>query len=379
MQNPEHTNATGKSSTLVGQREALVLANRYQAREVLYLGTDDLPRNFVNRPGFAHRGLTLVELLVVIAIIAVLMGLLLPAVQMAREASRRTSCANNLRQVALAMQSHHTARDRFPPGSVAKEYAAQPATPWTFYRWSAFAMLSPYLENSAAYNLLDLSKPLYAASTGQLTPENVAGSRTVVPTFLCPSDSFRLLHNDFGPINYAVSTGTGVSGGSPVDTDGLFYVNSRTRIAEITDGTSNTIAVSESLLGVAGATNRDPRFAYRFTFLAPLTETACRNAPTWNYTDPRGFSWVNGEYRNGLYNHYFAPNSSEADCMGVRIGGGPSVTFTPFGWKTARSLHVAGVNISRADGSTGFLDEEIDLTIWRSLATRSGGEIVTDF
>ena len=348
------------------------------------VNTESAKRSLPERPNSTgwtreRTAFTLVELLVVIAIIGVLMGLLLPAVQAAREAARKTSCSNNMRQIGIALQSHYAARDRFPPGSVAKEYAAQPTTPWTFYRWSTFAMLSPYLENSAAYNLLDLSKPLYASTTGMVTPENVAGARTVVPTFLCPSDTSRVLNPNFGPTNYAVCTGSGIGGGTPAETDGMFFVNSKTRIAEIRDGTSNTIAISESLLGVAGATNRDPRFAYRFTFLAPLTDTACGNAPTWNYTDPRGFSWVNGEYRNGLYNHYYGPNSSEADCIGVRIGGGPSVTFTPFGWKTARSLHISGVNITRADASTGFLDEEIDLTVWRSIATRAGGELATDF
>jgi prepilin-type N-terminal cleavage/methylation domain-containing protein len=218
-------------------------------------------------------GMTLVELLVVIAIIGVLMGLLLPAVQAAREAARLTSCSNNLRQVALGLQNYYSAKDRFPPGSVAKEYVDRPSTPWTFYRWSTFATLSPYLENSAAYNLLDLSKPLYSSTSGLVTPENIAGARTVVPTFLCPSDTFRRLHPNFGPINYAVCTGSGIGGGTPEDTDGLFFVNSKTRMSEIRDGSSNTIALSESLLGETGATRRDPRFAYRFVFFAPLVES----------------------------------------------------------------------------------------------------------
>ncbi len=324
-------------------------------------------------------GMTLVELLVVIAIIGVLMGLLLPAVQSAREAARLTSCSNNLRQVALGLQNYYSAKDRFPPGSVAKEYVDRPSTPWTFYRWSTFATLSPYLENSAAYNLLDLSKPLYSSTSGLVTPENIAGARTVVPTFLCPSDTFRRLHPNFGPINYAVCTGSGIGGGTPEDTDGLFFVNSKTRMSEIRDGSSNTIALSESLLGETGATRRDPRFAYRFVFFAPLVESACRVAPTWNYTDPRGFSWANGEYRNGLYNHHYPPNSADPDCIGVRLGGGPSRTFAPFGWKTARSLHNSGVSISRADASTGLINNDIDLVVWRALATRAGGEIIPEF
>lgn len=321
-----------------------------------------------------QRGFTLVELLVVIAIIGVLVGLLLPAVQAAREAARRISCANNMRQVALAMHNHESALGFLPPGSVAKEYPAVPNTPWTFYRWSALAMLSPYLENTAAYNLLDLEKPLYGIDL-RITPENAAGVNVVVPTFLCPSDKGERVHAQFGPTNYMFCTGTGREGGAPLQTDGTFYVNSKTRFSEIRDGTSHTIALSESLLGVAGNQNRDPRTGYRFSFLAPLSEASCNAAPVWNYTDPRGFSWANGEFRNALYNHYFAPNSEVADCIGVRIGGGPQVTFTPFGWKAARSNHPGGVQVTRADGSTSFIQSSISLETWRALATRRGNEV----
>jgi len=322
-------------------------------------------------------GFTLIELLVVVAIIGVLLAILLPAVQAAREASRRMSCGNNMRQIGLAMQNHHAALNRLPPGSVAKEYPSLPITPWTFYRWSALAMLSPYLENTAAYEILDLSKPLYNAGFG-VTPENVAGSQTVVPTFLCPSDSYRSLHPSFAPTNYAVCTGTGIYGGTPIDTDGAFYVNSRTKLSDITDGTSHTLALSESILGEGGNQARDPQTAYRFTFAFPLSDLGCEFGGLWNFTDPRGFSWVNGEYRNGLYNHYYPPNARTPDCLTAVVGGGPKITFTPFGWKTARSRHPGGIDALRADGSTTFLSDQIDLAVWQGLATRMGREAIPD-
>ena len=216
------------------------------------------------RPAF-----TLIELLVVIGVIGVLVAMLLPAVQTAREAARRMSCANNMRQIGIAMHNHHAVHDRLPAGAVARPYESEPSTPWTFYRWSALAMLSPHLENTAAYNALDLSKPLYTVNFA-VTPENVEGSRKMVPTFLCPSDRGRRLHPDFGPTNYAVCTGSGGGGGTPIATDGVFHVNSETRLVDIHDGSSNTLALSESLLGDPGLEARDPETAYRFTFVSPV-------------------------------------------------------------------------------------------------------------
>lgn len=320
-------------------------------------------------------GFTLVELLVVIAIIGVLMALLLPAVQMAREAARRTACSNKMRQVGIAMQNYYSAKDRLPPGSVAKQYSDVPSTPWTFYRWSTLASLSPYLENSAAYNILDLSKPLYSV-TFAVTPENVIGARTVVPSFLCPSDSGVQLNQSFGPTNYAMCTGSGANGGTPLATDGAFFVNSKVRFADIRDGSSHTIAMSESLLGEAGANARDPQTAYRFTFAAPLNEFACESAPSWNFSDPRGFSWVNGEYRCALYNHYLTPNAKTPDCISSKLSGTPDTIYTPFGWRSARSNHTAGVNLLRVDASTGFVASEIDPVVWQAQSTRAGKEII---
>jgi prepilin-type N-terminal cleavage/methylation domain-containing protein len=327
-----------------------------------------------HKPEGRVAGFTLVELLVVIAIIGILLGLLIPAVQMAREAARRTACANNMRQVGLGMLHYESAVGHFPPGAVARPYPAAPNTPWTFYRWSALAALTPYLEQSVAHDLLDLNKPLYSA-TFSVTPENAAGVRTLIPIFLCPSDRQQRLRASFGPTNYAFNTGTGSNGGSPVETDGPFFVNSRVRIAEIRDGTSQTMALSESILGVLDSQDRDPRYSYRFTFMTPLTENACSAAATWNFQDPRGFSWANGEFRSALYNHYLPPNDATADCIAAQLTGAPDRRFTPFGWRTARSLHSGGVNGLRMDGSVDFLNSEIAPEIWRGLATRAGGEV----
>src|SRR5918996_2677309 len=139
---------------------------------------------------------SLIELLVVIGILGVLTALLIPAVQSSRAAASRTSCSNNLRQLGIAAHNHESALGYFPAGSVAKEFAAEPSAAWTFYRWSALAMLTPYLENTAAYNALDLSVPLYG-SNFEVRPENVNAVKTWVTEFLCPADELRVLTADF--------------------------------------------------------------------------------------------------------------------------------------------------------------------------------------
>ena len=159
-------------------------------------------------------GFSLVELLVVIAIVGTLIALLIPAVQASRESARRSSCANNLRQVGLAAQNYLSARGHFPNGSVSKEFPAQPYIAWTLYRWSALAQLLPYLENGAAYSSLNLSVPLYGGNFA-VRPENVEAVKFFVPEFLCPSDIYRPVSTDFGPTNYAVCAGSAPAAARP--------------------------------------------------------------------------------------------------------------------------------------------------------------------
>lgn len=330
----------------------------------------------------ARRGFTLVELLVVIAIIGILVALLIPAVQAAREASRRMSCANNLKQLGLTIHNYELRARQLPVGSVSKPYPDHASHAHTYYRWSALAQLAPYFEQGNAVALLNFDLPLYGTDL-KVTPENRAGVAQVIPLLLCPSDRGEPVAEGFGPTNYAMSTGTGADGGSPFRADGLFYVNSETKLADIKDGTSNTIAASESILGWevpdtgGGPPYIDPQTIYRFVFAAPLNETRCAAATTWNVTDRRGFSWANGEYRCALYNHHYPPNHATPDCLGVRVSGALDQRYTPFGWRTARSRHPSGVNALLADGSVRFIQDQIELPVWQALSTRTGGEVAT--
>jgi len=113
---------------------------------------------------------------------------------------------------------------------------------------------------------------------------------------------------------------------------------------------------------------------YAFTYTAPLTSDACNGAGSFNFTNRRGFSWVNGEFRCTLYNHYLPPNSFKLDCIAARLTGSVSVRYAAYGWRAARSNHPGGVNVAYADGSTRFVHDAIDLVTWQALATRAGRE-----
>jgi len=214
----------------------------------------------VNRTGF-----TLIELLVVIAIIAILIALLLPAVQQAREAARRTQCKSNLKQLGIALHNYNSAHRVFPPNLIPGGKPTSGGYIGYFQgNWGVLAYLTPFLEQTAVYNLLNLESPTYSNSGSAwiiADSNNQLAAATLVPLYLCPSDISRKVSTDYGvtggigPSNYAANMGTGLDAtggsehGSPYRSDGVFYADSRTRFADITDGTSNTAAMSESLIG----------------------------------------------------------------------------------------------------------------------------------
>ncbi len=321
---------------------------------------------------------TLIELLVVIAIIVILVGLFLPAVQKVREAAARMKCSNNLKQIDLALHNHEGTAGCFPTGYWRKTWAADPTNPKGHFRWSALAQLTPYLEQTAVYNALDLTVPLYGGGAVQPQvipfPQNRPAVAAVVPTFLCPSDEYRVVKPDQGPSNYVACSG-GNADGNALTGDGLFcgvdldaVKNAGARAVHVTDGLSNTVAFSESLLGAGGGAPvgaTDVRLYSKQ--VTALSQGNC-DASTTLVTD-RGALWADGAYNCTLYNHVRTPNSPTMDC----------VQHSNPAWKAARSRHAGGVNALLGDGSVRFVRDGVAPQTWAALGTRAGGDIPGDF
>jgi len=302
----------------------------------------------------SRRAFTLIELLVVIAVIAILIGLLLPAVQKIREAANRMKCQNNLKQIGLALHNYEGVYQSFP----------QARNPFPLVH-SAASRLLPFVEQDNLQRLVDYSTPPTSAT-------NMQASRTRVSLFVCPSDPANGKVStlpDFG-CNYVANNGSGtVAFGLIASGDGLF-TQSPIRIADITDGTSNTAAFSESTLGngamPASPATADPRMVVlEVPGGTDPTPDVC-DAASGAFSAVRGGKWIDGHYGNTLYNHYYTPNlAGKWDC-----GNGSHNKALSM----ARSHHSGGVNLLLADGSVRFVRNTIQLNTWRALATRDGGE-----
>jgi prepilin-type N-terminal cleavage/methylation domain-containing protein len=304
-------------------------------------------------PDRRARGFTLIELLVVIAIIGILVALLLPAVQAAREASRRMSCTNNLKQIGLTMQIYHSTFKVFP---VARN-------PFPLVH-SSLARLLPYCEQLNLQQLVDFSTPLN-------TPTNVAASTMPVSLFVCPSDigNGRVPGMLDAGSNYVANNGTGMIGyGLIASGDGVF-TQSPQGFRDLLDGSSNTAAFSESLLGKgtasSGSIPMDPRREVLEVAGGNDTTPAACGAGSGTWSGKRGGKWIDGHYGNTLYNHFYTPNPPQWDC-----GNGSHNK----GLSTARSLHPGGVNVVSCDGSVRFVSNSVTRIIWQAFATRMGCE-----
>ena len=313
------------------------------------------------------RGFTLIDLLVVIAIIAILMSLLLPAVQQARESARRTQCRNNLKQLALATHNYHDAQKCFPPGQIRIQVSAMPR----FRGWSLFVQLLPYIEHTQLYNTWDFQDPL----------ANETGKRTayVLQEVLCPSDVIQ--QNPIIKPNgsrYALSSygGNGGTQSHPPAAntgDGMFAAAGPAspsyplvRFGHVTDGTSKTLLFGEryhvdqnydTFYSAAYAQNPMGGWGY----WAPsggqfgLSDVTMSSFARINYTMPFTFATKPGSITNSAT----FEASPEAT---MRING--------FG-----SGHPGGAQFALADGSVHFINQNIDPAILTGLSTREGGEV----
>jgi prepilin-type N-terminal cleavage/methylation domain-containing protein len=307
---------------------------------------------------FQRNAFTLVELLVVIAIIGILVSLLLPAVQAAREAARRMQCQNNLKQIALACHNFHDARRQLPSGGLPPSIAAGT-------QFSALTQLLPYIEQQNLHNLVDLTVPPQHEN-------NQIPRETRLTTFLCPSESRDNPMPTLGAAtNYVANTGAMpffVIPGNQLFS-GVFYVNTSLRLADITDGTSNTALFSERLM--ADGSNaivspvEDVFFHPADPSNADEAHTLCLQVDITNLANQfplfMGAPWMHHQHR---YQHISPPNGRSC---GFFLAG--KSTMPP------SSRHSGGVMLAIGDGSVRFVAETVDLTAWRALGTRNGGEV----
>ena len=309
-----------------------------------------------------RRGFTLIELLVVIAIIAILIGLLLPAVQKVREAASRTQCQNNMKQLGTAMHNYHSAQGKLPPGTSPTSFTGPNAFLLSYLEQGNIAALIPNPETEYSYNPWEANKP---------------------KIFICPSDTERGQSSTFGYSNYRYNGGSwgqingwdGVFGMRSTDEGAPAAIASPVNFLEIIDGTSNTAAASEGCNAPASGAN-DPKgdvfeagtvtdttiVAARATFLAKDWRTASLPGGTWR---GRGYPWGEGSMWRGLYNHILPPNK-------------PSWRPGQYGLfaAAASSRHTGGVNTLMCDGSVRFVSDSIDPDTWTAAGTRNGGEVL---
>jgi prepilin-type N-terminal cleavage/methylation domain-containing protein/prepilin-type processing-associated H-X9-DG protein len=318
-----------------------------------------------------NRGFTLIELLVVIAIISVLIALLLPAVQSAREAARRAQCVNNLKQIGLALHNYNGTNSVFPMSRV---YQGPTVLDEAF---AAHAAILPFVEQSTTFNAINFS--LLWSDRSQAT-----ATAMTISSYLCPSDpvtysvptgwaatNYRACEGSSIVYGYGVSDPNGVNVGMPPP-NGIFFIGVCNGFQSITDGTSNTAAFSEHQIGdfnnaIASAEDTFEPHTYPANALQAISQC---NAIDWTNLSFQGVSnvgapWIYGYHSTTTYNQASPPGTRSCMYPPLRI------------MTTADSKHPGGVNVLMGDGSVRFVKNSISQATWSALGSRNGGEVIS--
>jgi prepilin-type N-terminal cleavage/methylation domain-containing protein/prepilin-type processing-associated H-X9-DG protein len=365
------------------------------------------------------RGFTLIELLVVIAIIAILISLLLPAVQSAREAARRAQCANNLKQIGLAMHSYVSATRVLPPVSVDQVWSAGKPITMPHQNWSQHARLLSYLDENALYNAINWSFGA-RGNDGDVVysdpnpPDDAVGGRDSIPqmtvivttinAFLCPSDSNPGSSGIYdmggerkrvGASNYACNIGLNrrISGGRPdvswrlngpnyVASNWDSTVNATTDMSTFEDGTSKTAVFSEWIKGQAVATGASRNGLLEVYNLGENSDffatdqqfmELCNAVPITSFNQQwqwKGEWWAFGGTM--IYSHTQTPNRTSCVYHDINQDGRGTITMI-----SASSNHPGGVNVLFMDGSVHFIQNTVSYRTWYALATPKYGEVIS--
>jgi prepilin-type N-terminal cleavage/methylation domain-containing protein/prepilin-type processing-associated H-X9-DG protein len=335
----------------------------------------------------SHQAFTLVELLVVIAIIGILIAMLLPAIQAARESARRMQCSNNLKQLGLGMLNYTDAKQKFPnagwPG---------PTYPNDY---SPLAQMLPFYEEAGLHKLIDFKIEIGHPGKADLPAALRPAAATAIAMFLCPSDNEKPIHDlklvsetiSYAGSNYAMNGGTGLAGTSTAPghpamaNDGLCWVGACVKFKDIIDGTSHTLAFTESLRGpcdsfASGSTPSTRELQiYRAspcsTALADTAETGGLGAllPSVTGWDGKRLAiWLRGSSPSGpVMTGRFTPNSPI-----------PDLTAGSAKLCAARSRHSGIVNACFCDGSVRTIENEVDRAVWLAFWSRAGREVPSD-
>jgi prepilin-type N-terminal cleavage/methylation domain-containing protein/prepilin-type processing-associated H-X9-DG protein len=337
-----------------------------------------------------RRAFTLIELLVVIAIIGILIALLLPAVQAAREAGRRAQCINNLKQIGIAIHNYETTFKVYPFGKGDSYGGVIPGTP-VYPRWSANSQLLMFIEQGSLFDAINFNLPPETPGMQGAVPfmppyqnpnrDNSTVCRTRVATFLCPSDGEPLAEwpggNNYLGNQYTWSCDLSESQASSLDPTevprGVFYFRSRVKPADVVDGLSMTAFYSEKIRGQGTPDPKTDNLIMGVASSLDQTFQMCKALPltALPLTSRQGMSWVMGEMCCTTYNHVAQPNGRTCAAQGFTGSMANMAMQVP-----PSSRHPGGVNVLMGDGGVRFIKDTVDLRTWRAVGTRNGKEVL---